>query len=1015
MHAIERGEPIKGADTAYDSMKIADKVLNRFEQAYARLNDEQRRAVDTIDGPVMVIAGPGTGKTEVLTMRIANIIYRTDTPPGAVLALTFTESAVASMRKRLVDLIGAPGYDVLITTFHSFANSVIGRYPDKFPEIIGSTSITDVDQVRLVQDIIDTTPLTTLKPFGDRYYYLKSILAAINELKRQGISPAAFKEIAEREKSAWGSTRDLYYASGAHAGKMKGRYKDELAHIERNLELVTLYQKYEDELRAEKRYDYGDMIFYVMLALERDEDLRLSLQETYLYFLVDEHQDTNDAQNRIIELLASFHENPNIFVVGDEKQAIFRFQGASIANFFHFKKLYTNAALISLRDNYRGTQAILDAADAISPRETNLIARAGHPEAAISLAALRSPDAECFFISEKVRALTAAGVTPEEIAILYRDNRDAIPIARMLEKQNIQFAIESDQDVLGDEDIEKLLRIITAVRHFGAKEALAPFLHVDFFDIPPLDIYKLFSYATAQGHMNPYDVMKSEKILDDAGIEKKERFIDLFHKLSAWRHDAENRGALEVFENIVRDSGFLASIENHPAASEKIAKLHALFEHLKALVEDKKNYRFNEFFDYLELVREHDVPIKASAAFLLPGRIHLMTAHKSKGQEFEYVIIAGAVAGKWGSRRRPEHIKLPRGMYRTLAAIEDVFEDSDERNLFYVALTRAKKEVFITYSATNREGRDHVPSQFTKEIREDLLMILDTSADEENFASHRNIEFRPRLTTQPDIKDKEFLNALYGRQGLSVTALDNYLECPWKYFYVNLIRIPEMPTKHLMFGTAVHEAVKNYFTLRARGDDRGVEYLIRRFEEELRRQPIEQSDFDESLQKGKNALRGWWDAHHDRWISNVVNERRFAGIELEPGTLITGRIDKIEILDGKRSVNVVDYKTGKPKSRNAIEGKTRNSDGDYKRQLVFYKLLLDKDGSYEMASGEIDFIEPDDRGKFHKERFDIDAEEVKGLEQKVIDVSREIRSMAFWDKVCDDTECTYCALRKSLR
>jgi DNA helicase II / ATP-dependent DNA helicase PcrA len=1022
---------------------------NAFEVRYASLNPEQRRAVDTLEGPVMVIAGPGTGKTEVLTMRIANIlrgraaagadIARTvgkKTSPDRVLALTFTESGAVAMRWRLAELVGQDAYRVEIATFHGFANRIIRDHPDHFPSIIGAASITEIEQVDILRGIIDALALRDLRPFGDRYYYLRSILAAVGELKRQGVASEAFAAIAADAKKDLYANSDLVNRSGKYEGKIKTKYASAVKHAERNIEFAQVYAAYQKALMAAKRYDYSDMIMYVALALEANEEFRRILQDSYEYFLVDEHQDTNDAQNRIIELIAG-GDDPNLFVVGDEKQAIFRFQGASFENFHYFEKRYRNVTLITLRNNYRSTQAILDAAQGMLPRDAALLAKGKDAAGArpVQLAALSSPDVEYYFIAQKISELIEDGTAPEEIAVLYRDNRDVAPLARMLEKERIPFIIESDQDVLGDEEIRKLVRILRAVQRFGNDVALAEALHVDFLGIAPIDVYKLSAYA-ARERKKLYEVMRSPALLDAAGIDSgsKEVYMRLSGMLSDWRRAAKNRGAAEAFETIVYRSGFLESLLNHPSATEKLAKLHALFDLLKSFVERQKNYTLDDFFRYLDLMEEHGLAIKSTDAARPAGRVRLMTAHRAKGLEFDCVFIMNVVDRKWGSRFHRESIRLPMGIYRTLAAAStdggtapdetgDGFtsDDADERNVFYVALTRARKELFITMAKTDREGKEQLPTQFIAGLKEEILTPYDTAQYEKDFAEHRDeIEFAPVPVKVPELKDKEFLNELFRAQGISVTALNNYLECPWAYFYRNLVRIPEAPNKNLSFGNAVHAALKSYFDAFDDGDDRGSTYLVRRFEEALAREPITESDCEEALEKGRRALPAFYERYHAAWTPHGLNEARIDALPLDDGTLINGKLDRIEFLAGgndatRTPVRVIDYKTGKPKTRNDIEGLTKSADGNYKRQLVFYKLLLDKEGKRDMTSGVIQFIEPDDRGKSHREEFAIAPGEVKVLEKLVMDVAREILDLSFWNKGCHEPDCRYCELRKGMK
>jgi len=991
--------------------------MNNFELKYRQLNPEQKRAVDEIEGPVMVVAGPGTGKTHLLTMRIANILNKTDTPPEAIMALTFTESGVASMQRDLIELIGVLAYQVKITTFHSFANDVIKRYPDYFQDIIGYTNISDVDQVQIIREIIDQTKFEKLRPFSNPYFYIRSIINAINELKQEGLTPEEFVKIIEQEEIDFNKIEDLYHQKGKYKGNMKGKYKDIEKYIIRNKELSIIYDQYQSEMHKSGFYDYSDMIMQVRSALKENKDLLLTLQEQYLYVLVDEHQDTNSAQNKILELLVNYHQNPNLFIVGDEKQAIFRFQGASIENFLYFKNLYKNVKLITLKRNYRSTQTILNVAHNLNPKINKLKAEKKYPEIPIKLYAFSKPETEQYFLAQNIKKLIEKGEDPSRIAVLYRVNRDVIPIARMFEKVGVAFVIESDQDVLNDEDIKKLLIILKAIRNFGSSLELIELLHIDIFNILPLDIYKLIKLSSK--HINPYDAVQSTKIMKEAGIKETEKLRDLCKKLSIWNKSIYNKNAIEAFEDIVRDSGFLGYILSRSSANEKIIKLHTLFEQIKSFVQNHKDSTLEKFLKYLDIVLEHNVSIKSHSLEQVPNCVHLMTAHKAKGLEFNYVYIINATNGHWGNRHNYEYIKLPEQVYLLTKKVKPDFSntnDEDERNLFYVALTRAKKQVFITYSEHNQDGKQQLPCQFIQEIKKEFIQDVDVTEDEKEFDKHGDIEFAPVVLIKPSIKEKGFLNQLFYKQGLSVTALNNYLECPWKYFYRNLIRIPELPNKYMIFGTAVHDALRNYFDQIKKGKDSRKEYLIKRFSERLIQQPIKQSDYIEMLDKGKIVLSEYYDNYHNSWKNNIniINEFDINGVEIDKNILIRGKIDKMEILDTLDNVNVIDYKTGRSKSRNEIEGNTKNSRGNYKRQLVFYNLLLNnfKNGKYKMKTGEIDFIESNKNGIYKRERFEISADELKNVEEEIKKTAKEIINLTFWDKTCDDPDCYYCNLRK---
>jgi DNA helicase-2/ATP-dependent DNA helicase PcrA len=995
-------------------------VGTNFNSLYRILNPQQKKAVDAIEGPVMVIAGPGTGKTQILTLRIANILKKTDTGPDSILALTFTESGVFSMRKRLVEMIGSAGYRVNIYTFHSFCNEIIKEFPDAFPKIIGATNINDIDKIGILKEIILSLELKTLKPFGDNFYYIHPLKGYISSLKRENISPIDLEVIIKKQKAEYKAIEDLKYTSGAHKGKIKGKYRNIEKQIRKNEELLIIYEKYEEALLNKRYYDYDDMIVETIKALESDSDLLLQLQEEYQYVLADEHQDANNAQNKLLEHLTSFHDNPNLFIVGDEKQAIFKFQGASLDNFLYFKKRYKNALLITLTDNYRSTQAILDGAHSLISNSDvsdkklreRLKSHATGKSSKIEVRSFSNTDFEMLFLASDIQKKLDEGVSPEEITVIYRNNKDAEPVSHVLEKTKIPFSIESDQNILKDTDIQKFITLLRAVNKFGEDSSLLPLLHASFLKIDSLDIYKILRFAQKK-KIPIYEVISKKKNLIASKVQDTGVLNSLYLDLKIWKKVSENKGVLDTVELVATESGFLEYLLQHNESVEKLEKLSGLFRDITQLIENHKGYGFPDLIDYFNDIDEHNILIKKDSKTKGVKAVRLMTAHKSKGLEFDYVYIIGAYDKHFGNQRTINHFDISTGK-----SSGDKIDE--ERRLFYVALTRAKIHAMVSYSREGVTGRQQLPTQFIEEIDEDLVADLDTEEFEKT--ADTNLLLSPgRKIVVPPIGDKEFLNGIFLDQGLSVTALNNYLSCPWNYFYSNLLRVPKVPTKHLLFGTIVHHVLKDYFNKLKAGENVNDKTLLKLFNEYVNQASFTESELKEAVEKGNTAFPGYFRKYKSSWNTNTLNEFRISvllpvEIEGETHLRLRGDLDKMEIEGGGRKVNVVDYKTGKPKSRNHIEGKTKTSNGDYKRQLVFYKLLLSlyDDGKYEMTGGDIDFIEPDEKGEYHKESFEVTEEEVEDLKEVIVNTTNEILNLSFWNERCENKDCKYCELRDKM-
>jgi len=997
-------------------------ITNEFKKAYKSLNPQQRKAVDAIEGPVMVIAGPGTGKTQILTLRIANILLKTQINPENILALTFSESASFEMRNRLAEIIGTPAFRVEVATFHSFANNIIKNYQDEFSNLLSSENITETEQIELIEKLIETLTLKLLRPFGDPLYYLKDILSSINDLKKEGISAEVFSKAIKAQAADFEKIEDLYHDKGKYKGEMKGKYAEYKKDIEKEVEFSLVFDLYEKALKEERKYDFNDMLLEVIKSLEKNKSLLLRIQEKFQYILVDEHQDTNFAQNRLVELIASFYENPNLFVVGDEKQAIYRFQGASLENFLYFKKLYKSAKLINLKTNYRSHQLILDASSSLIKKNISanilpgklLLANSAIKSQKINLGIFSSYDLEYEYIAADIKEKIDKGFVPSEIAVLSRRNMDLVSLTRGLNRLGVKFIIQSDQNILNDLEIQKLLFIFQSISNPLDEVLLVKALHVDFLGVDPFDVYKLLSHARKEKIEFSKLISKiDKKLISKLDLKNPKGLKEFYKKFKNWVSLNSNIPFDDLFISVVNESGFKEHILKLPNRYQLLNKLTGLFDEIKLKLYKNPKFNLNDFINFLQTVEKHKLSLTAKNEHSNEDGVRLLTVHRSKGLEFERVYIINCFEGRWGSsKKRGAKIKIPWVYFGPNVKAAVSFEEiEDERRLFYVALTRAKKGVTLTYSKYSIDSKEQLPSQFLQEIGDEFIEIINTEAFEKNFDS--SLIFDMPASTNLNPKNKKYLQSIFIEKGLSVTGLDNFLNCPWKYFFRNLVVLPDVKNKNLIFGTAVHSALDSFIKLR-KTKPLTSQYLIDKFMEALEKEAVSDKDRIELLQKGERVLKLFYEKVISSWPENLQSEMNIRGVKLSDSVVLNGRLDMVEPLNSSGSVRVHDFKTGKIKSRSQIDGSKENSNYNYKRQLVFYKILLDnyKEGIFKMKEGVIDFIEPDGKGNFKSEVFEILEKDVKDLKNVIKTVASQIINLTFWDQKCEDVACEYCKLRE---
>src|SRR3989338_5166590 len=665
-----------------------------------KLNQAQQLAVETIEGPVMVIAGPGTGKTEIIAQRIANILKTTDTNPDSILALTFTESGAKAMKQRLIATIGETAYYVNILTFHAFCSSVIQEFPDRFAISTTTEPLADLERVEIFQQILKAHDFNYLKPVNQPYFYTGALIRSIQDLKREAVTPEKLKTLIKGEKD------------------------------KKLPELLKIYQAYQKAIAERGRYDFEDMINLVIEAFARDKSLLTTYQERLQYFLIDEYQDTNSGQNQVINLLAQFWgQEANVFVVGDPSQSIYRFQGASLENAIEFTKAYPKAKVIALEQNYRSHQIILDAAhdliqknklkieDVVPTAKARLKAQPGLKSSQLQLIKLSSETVEAYWVGQKIKELIAKGTKPEQIAILYRHNQDAATFADMLVKLGVPVEIEGGGNVLTDPVINQLMVLLKAINlSIQNLEGLELFtlMHYPWFKLDALEILKLARQAS----------------------KRKQSLVDLILAGKAEPSGVEGANQLAQWQQLNLNK-FLQAVE--------LMELNRL------------------------RINEQDVDIKSGAVSLSPG-------HKAKGREWEQVFIVKAVDGKWGNNKTRELIKLP-GSILTNSDVAKKEKNEDERRLFYVALTRAKAQVYLTFSERYLTGdylKEVVPSMFLAEIPKKYQETVEPRlAGEAKRVLAAWLE--PPQQPRPTVEENDWLKTLVADFRLSATALNTYL------------------------------------------------------------------------------------------------------------------------------------------------------------------------------------------------------------------------------------------------
>lgn len=988
-----------------------------FEEAYKKLNKAQKEAVDTIDGPVMVVAGPGTGKTQILTLRIGNILKKTDTTPDSILCLTFTNSGVSAMKKRLDDYIGTDSRNVTISTFHSFAFNLIEKHYEllDFPQM--PELLSDNEAVFLVDEILNNNDWEYISPRGNPSLYFSDLKQLVSILKRERISAEDFLFHIESDIKNIKDDPESLSTRGESKGKLKKETEKKIEQLDKTREVVSFYKLYEKSKKEKSLIDYDDVLEYAVKLVEDYDDVRSDIRENYLYVLVDEHQDSSGIQNGFLKAVWFDTDKPNIFVVGDDRQLIYAFSGASLSYFEEFSHIFGIAKLIVLTENYRSTTPILSIADSllkssITDEKLKSNKKGSHK---IMLNGYSYPRDEIIGAGLYFKQKIEEGMDPNECALLVPKNYNVRSAITILSDMGLPVSSGKSLSLFSVVEGDFFRRVLGIMMDPSNSMLLSKSMLDKTSEIPYLTSHNFLKNTKP-------DKLTIEELISNG---KADGLFDEVNPIRNWGkklQDWVNNLTGELPSTIVSHIGNELLINSSKGSDELLTRVEVVrsFIHLATLFEEKnKKATLASFLEYTDRLESYNTHIEL-AKFGGDSGVKVMTLHRSKGLEYECVWVAHMNEETLMSERRGG-FTLP----------EKIKEHISKRNIemakreLYVAITRAKEFCTLSYAVENYNGSVMEVASIIRDL--DDIHFVKKSAEEtekEMLAIGPEVYASANKAKDGDIISdiKKLVLDNYSSIKVSVSMLNNFFECSWKWYFRNFLRLPEVKMVHLSLGTVVHAIIE--YILNAGSLPTEAE-IKERINFEFEREGV--TDENEVRKLGVDAylaVKNWVDNYYPHLEKEYKSERSVSFVDKKnfPNLLMFGKIDLTEYLPSG-DIYVTDFKTGSVKTKGAIE--KINDEGqmsDLMRQLSMYSYLLKGNNSdIKVSNSKLIFLEAElgDKNAFYQTsitnaQIDLLIKDIKEYDEALSDGTWVDRVCNFKPYGAGKTECEYCKLAKRL-
>ena len=935
------------------------------------LNEEQREAVTTTKGPLLIIAGAGTGKTAVIARRIAYIIEKKLAKPSEILALTFTDKAAGEMEER-VDILVPYGFiDTWISTFHAFGDRVlrenaleIGLSPD-------FKVLSRPQQVLFFQQNLFRFQLEYFRPLSNPTRFIGATLTFFSRLKDENTSPEEFRRYVKSHMSPIRQAQgDPEYIKGS-----KVKTKEDEIEVRKYQELGGCFETYE-RLKTEAGFlDFGDQVVKTIELFKKRPKILRAYQEKFKYILVDEYQDTNYAQNILVQMLAAKYKN--ICVVGDDDQSIYKFRGAAISNILEFVKEFPKAKQVVLTQNYRSTQTVLDCAYRLIVHNDpdRLEVRNKINKKLKSSRGVGIPPRELFadtiseeadLVAEEIEKLMAkksvkGHYTYHDFAILVRANSQADHFLRALNMKGIPHKFVGSSGLYQQEEVNLLISFLNAISDFEDSLNLYNLLISDIYQLPPIEAIKLASFARRKTRSLYYILKNLDKFSDnDLEISEEARVVigkALFDLGEAIKlSQKENVG--KVTYDFLKRTGYLKRFEREGGVegTVKIQNIAKFFDKIKEFSNVARVETAAQFVDYLEAIRAAgDDPATVQFDPELDA-VNVMTVHGAKGLEFPIVFLVNLVSDRFPTRQQPEAIEVPEKLIKETLPAGD-WHMQEERRLFYVGATRAKDFLYFSWS------RD-VGGKRIKKVSPFVLEALDKPKSDAILAKLSPLEKiekfapTPARTSQTLLIDTEVLKLTQG-------AVDDYLTCAYKYRYIHLLKIPILRHHAIVYGAALHMAVAAFLRSKKNGKLLTLPQVLEVFENAWDSEGFLTIEHEERRKtQGKLALSNFYKREVKSKEAPTLIEASF-NFSLND-VVVSGRFDRVDIKKDSQ-VTIIDYK-----SSENIDQARADSQAKESTQLAVYALYYFKRFKIIPAELRLHFLETGIEGKHQPTKKDFE-------------------------------------------